>query len=198
MTAKPFSQACENNKDQILQVLKTAFTEPATVWEIGSGTGQHACHFARHLPHLEWQPTDRAEHLPGIALWRDEAGLDNLRPALTLDVTDAIWPCNGIDALFSANTLHIMGHAEVEVLFQRLRIHLSPVATACFYGPFNYQGRYTSDSNARFDEWLKQRDPRSGIKDYEWIADLAASAGLTAVADVEMPANNRTLVFRTG
>ncbi|WGS87720.1 DUF938 domain-containing protein [Methylomonas sp. UP202] len=198
MTAKPFSQACENNKDPILQVLKTAFTEPATVWEIGSGTGQHACHFARHLPHLEWQPTDRAEHLPGIALWRDEAGLDNLRPALALDVTDAIWPCNGIDALFSANTLHIMGHAEVEVLFQRLRIHLSPVATACFYGPFNYQGRYTSDSNARFDEWLKQRDPRSGIKDYEWIADLAASAGLTAVADVEMPANNRTLVFRTG
>ncbi|OAI15658.1 MULTISPECIES: DUF938 domain-containing protein [Methylomonas] len=198
MTAKPFSQACENNKDSILQVLKTAFTEPATVWEIGSGTGQHACHFARHLPHLEWQPTDRAEHLPGIALWRDEAGLDNLRPALALDVTDAIWPCNGIDALFSANTLHIMGHAEVEVLFQKLRIHLSPVATACFYGPFNYQGRYTSDSNARFDEWLKQRDPRSGIKDYEWIADLAAAAGLTVTDDVEMPANNRTLVFRTG
>ncbi|WP_427551553.1 DUF938 domain-containing protein [Methylomonas sp. MS20] len=198
MTAKPFSQAFENNKDPILQVLKTAFTEPATVWEIGSGTGQHACHFARHLPHLEWQPTDRAEHLPGIALWCDEAGLDNLRPALALDVTDAIWPCNGIDALFSANTLHIMGHAEVEILFEKLRTYLSPVATACFYGPFNYQGRYTSDSNARFDEWLKQRDPRSGIKDYEWIADLAASAGLTAVADVEMPANNRTLVFRTG
>ena len=94
MAHKPFSQACENNKDPILQIISTVFSQPTTVWEIGSGTGQHACYFARHLPHVEWQPTDRSENIPGICLWQEEAQLANLKPPLTLDVTDAVWPYN--------------------------------------------------------------------------------------------------------
>ena len=105
----------KNNKDPFLQIISTVFCHPTTVWEIGSGTGQHACYFARYLPHVEWQPTDRAENITGIGLWQEEAQLPNLKPALTLDVTDTVWPCSTIDALFTANTLHIMSWDEVEI-----------------------------------------------------------------------------------
>lgn len=193
---KPFSEACENNKEPILQIISTVFTQPTTVWEIGSGTGQHACHFAANLPHLKWQPTDRAENIAGIELWRQQVGLSNLKPPLHLDVTDPVWPCTGIEALFTANTLHIMSLAEVRVLFDRLAQYLHAGALLCIYGPFNYHGTYTSASNARFDDWLKSRDPQSGIKDFEAIAELAAAIGLELVADHPMPANNRLLVFQ--
>ena len=196
MTHKPFSQACEHNKDPILQIIRTVFYQPTTVWEIGSGTGQHACYFARHLPHLEWQSTDRPENISGICLWQEEAQLDNLKPVLTLDVTDIVWPCNSIDALFTANTLHIMSRDEVRILFDRLAVHLNPKAVICIYGPFNYNGTYTSDSNARFDQWLKNQNTLSGIKDFEDILFLATSMGLKLVNDFAMPANNRLLVLQ--
>lgn len=195
MTNKPFSQACENNKDPILQVIRPVFRRTVTVWEIGSGTGQHACYFAGQLPHVNWQPTDRQENIAGIELWRQAAGLANLRPPLILDVTDAAWPCTRIEALFTANTLHIMSWRQVQVFFARLDQYLAPDAPVCIYGPFNYQGRYTSDSNARFDQWLKSRDPLSGIRDFEAVTALAASIGLQLVDDVAMPANNRLLVL---
>ncbi|TPQ28716.1 DUF938 domain-containing protein [Methylomonas koyamae] len=195
-TQKPFSQSCENNKQPILRVIETVFTDPTTVWEIGSGTGQHACYFAEQLPHLAWQPTDRAENLAGIEQWRIAAGLPNLHPPLCLDVEHAPWPCSRIQALFSANTLHIMSQTQVEACFAGLGEYLNAAAPVCFYGPFNYAGSYTSDSNARFDEWLKQRDPLSGIKHFENIVELAAQAGLELRSDCEMPANNRLLVFR--
>ncbi|WP_027147143.1 DUF938 domain-containing protein [Methylobacter marinus] len=195
MTNRPFSQACENNKDPILRVIRPVFSRPLTVWEIGSGTGQHACYFAGQLPHVNWQPTDRQENIAGIELWRQAAGLANLRPPLILDVTDAAWPCTRIEALFTANTLHIMSWRQVQVFFDRLGQYLAPDAPVCIYGPFNYQGRYTSDSNARFDQWLKSRDPLSGIRDFEAVTALAASIGLQLVDDVAMPANNRLLVL---
>lgn len=195
-TQKPFSQACENNKDPILQIIGPVFSRPATVWEIGSGTGQHACHFAGHLPHIEWQPTDRQENIAGIRLWQQDAQLANLKPPLSLDVTDAQWPCPSIDALFTANTLHIMSRNEVAVFFERLAVYLNADASVCIYGPFNYNGAYTSDSNARFDQWLKNRNASSGIKDFEDIALLAASVGLKLVSDFAMPANNRLLVLQ--
>jgi hypothetical protein len=193
---KPFSQACENNKDPILQVIKPVYSQATTVWEIGSGTGQHACHFAEHLPHLAWQPTDRAENLAGIHLWREAAQLSNLLAPLTLDVADPLWPCARIDALFTANTLHIMSSDEVGLLFERLAAYLSENASVCIYGPFNYHGVYSSESNARFDLWLKERDARSGIKDFEAIMALAENIGLALQADNPMPANNRLLVLR--
>lgn len=196
MTNKPFSQACENNKAPILTVIKNVFISPATIWEIGSGTGQHACYFAGQLSHVCWQPTDLAENLPGIDAWRDQAQLDNLNAPLTLDVMDEIWPCKEIDALFTANTLHIMSWQAVESMLVRLKEYLKPSADVCIYGPFNYNGSFTSSSNAQFDEWLKSRDPLSGIRDFEAVVALAVGAELELIADNAMPANNRLLVFR--
>lgn len=193
---KPFSQACENNKDPILQVIHTVFDRPATVWEIGSGTGQHACHFARSLPHIQWQPTDLEERLPGMRLWLEEAQLANIRPPLSLNVADSEWPCRTIEAAFTANTLHIMSWEKVGLFFQGLSTRLIQSAPVCIYGPFNYRGAYTSDSNARFDRWLKENDPASGIRDFEAVARLAWQSGLTLIDDVAMPANNRLLIFR--
>jgi hypothetical protein len=196
MTSKPFSQACENNKAPILAIIQEAFNQPVTVWEIGSGTGQHACFFASELPFLTWQPTDLSENHPGINAWRDEAQLPNLNPPIILDVTSPVWPCDGMDAVFTANTLHIMSWQNVALLFERFQTYLNQLATVCIYGPFNYNGNYTSDSNANFDQWLKNRDPLSGIRDFEAVTALAENAGLRLLKDNAMPANNRLLVFK--
>ncbi len=193
---KPYSQSCENNKAPILAVIREAFSQPVTVWEIGSGTGQHACYFASELSHLIWQATDVAENLPGINAWRDEAQLPNLNKPLALDVTNPVWSCEGMDAVFTANTLHIMGWQSVELMFERFQTYLNPLATACIYGPFNYGGKYTSDSNANFDQWLLNRDPLSGIRDFEAVMALAENVGLRLLKDNPMPANNRLLVLQ--
>lgn len=196
MQDKPFSQACENNKDPILQVLRRLFIGPPMVWEIGSGTGQHACHFAENLSHVRWQPTDRSKNLPGIRQWVQEAGLDNLLPPLALDVNDAEWPCRSIAALYTANTLHILAWQEVQRMFAGLKALLSPEALVCIYGPFKYHGAYTSASNAHFDRWLRSREPLSGIRDFEAVRVLAQASGLQLLEDNVMPANNRLLVFQ--
>jgi hypothetical protein len=197
MLDKPYSQACENNKIPILAIIRKVFVQPIQVWEIGSGTGQHACYFAKELPHIIWQPTDVAENLAGINAWRDEAQLPNLNAPIALNITtDPNWPYDGIDGLFTANTLHIMSWQQVQILFDRLGTYLNALAKACIYGPFNYNGNYTSDSNAQFDGWLKSRDPLSGIRDYEAILELAKYAGLELIKDNTMPANNRLLVFQ--
>lgn len=192
---KPFSQACENNKQAILDVLKAELQDVRSVLEIGSGTGQHASHFAPALPHLTWQPTDRSENLPGIIAWCEQTAAANLATPIALDVCWSKWPLPLPEALFSANTLHIMGWQEVELFFQKLRIE-SGARVLIVYGPFNYEGRYTSDSNARFDLWLEQQNSRSGIRDFESVDALAQKAGYTLSQDYEMPANNRTLVWR--
>ncbi len=196
MLKKTYSQACENNKAPILEIIREVFCQLVTVWEIGSGTGQHACYFASELPYLIWQPTDLAENHPGINAWRDEARLSNLNQPLVLDVTNAVWPCEGMDAVFTANTLHIMSWQNVEILFDRLQTYLNPLAKVCIYGPFNYNGKFTSDSNSNFDLWLKNRDHLSGIRDFEAVVRLAENAGLKLTKDHPMPANNRLLVFR--
>jgi len=193
---KPFAESCEQNKDPILGVLRELLTEPGLVLEIGSGTGQHAVYFAGRLPHLVWQPSDTAENLPGIQQWRQEAGLANVREPLELDVCRRPWPVAGADAVFSANTVHIMSWPQVECFFEGVGTVLGPGGLFCLYGPFNFDGRYTAESNARFDRWLKERDPRMGVRDYEDLAALAAAAGLEAVARYPMPADNFTLVWR--
>jgi len=192
---KPFSQSCDENRDPILKVLAPLLSGATRLLEIGSGTGQHAVYFAGRLPHLTWQTSDLAENLPGVRLWLAEAGLPNLPPPLELDVTRP-WPVAAYDAAFSANTAHIMGEAEVAALFAGLPGVLAPGAPFALYGPFNYGGLYTSDSNARFDQWLKARDPASGIKDRDDLAALGETNGLLLEADHPMPCNNRTLVFR--
>ena len=194
-THKPFAQACEDNKGPILEVLAPLLADALRLLEIGSGTGQHAAHFGGYLPHLIWQTSDVAENLPGVRLWLAEARLPNLPTPIELDVTGD-WPSGNYDAAFSANTVHIMGDAEVTTLFAGLPKVLTPGAPFALYGPFNYGGRYTSDSNARFDQWLKARDPASGIKDRDHLADLGEVHGLPLAEDYPMPCNNRILVFR--
>ena len=193
---KSFSQACENNKQAILQKIQRAFKESTSVWEIGSGTGQHACYFARHLPHLIWQATDREENLAGIDCWVAETMLANLPKSLALNVVDKQWPCQQMEAVFTANTLHIMHWQEVEDFFAGLAKYLTDRAVVCIYGPFNYHGQYTSVSNAQFDQYLKARDLQSGIRDIEAIESLAKIARLVIKDDFAMPANNRLLVLR--
>lgn len=196
MPQKPFSQACENNKTAILQVLKKAFAGANNLLEIGSGTGQHAVYFAEHLPHLQWQPSDQQQYLPGIKLWLQEARLANLNSPLQLNVLDEPWPVSATDAVFTANTLHIMAKHEVERLFEKLADVLLPAGKFCCYGPFNYGGRFTSQSNAHFNDWLLLQNPQSAIRDFEWIASLASAAGLRLLADHAMPANNRLLEWQ--
>ena len=201
-TEKPYSPASERNRDPILQVLRGHFAHAHEVLEIGSGTGQHAVHFAAAMPWLIWQCSDRAENLPGIRMWLDEVALPNTPAPIELDVAHGSWPSVCFDAVFSANTLHIMGWHEVEACFVSLGevLAFAPAAAAPFtlavYGPFNYGGDFTSDSNRAFDASLRARDPRMGIRDFEAVDALARAIGLALVDDVAMPANNRTLVWR--
>jgi SAM-dependent methyltransferase len=196
MTSKPFSDACEENQEPILNIIGGYFRGLGSVLEIGSGTGQHAVYFSAALPHLTWQGSDRAENLPGIEMWRAEAGLANLRPALALDVMSDAWPDERFDAVFSANTAHIMAWPAVQAMFQGVAGVLASGGLFALYGPFNYGGEYSSASNARFDQWLKARDPHSGVKDVDDLTKLGRQVGLELFEDIEMPVNNRILMWR--
>lgn len=190
------SEACERNKDPILQVLAGALASSRRVLEIGSGTGQHAVHFARHLSHLVWQPSDVVENLPGLAERIRVEGTTNLLAPLALDVRAARWPVDSVDAIFSANTLHIMDWESVRHFFRGVGALLSADGVLCVYGPFRYGGRYTTASNAAFDRSLQARDPASGLRDFEAVNELAVEQGLELVADHAMPANNQTLIWK--
>jgi cyclopropane fatty-acyl-phospholipid synthase-like methyltransferase len=192
---KPHSPSCDRNRDPILAVLRDHFMDRRNVLEIGSGTGQHAVFFAAALPHLAWQASDRRENLAGIRMWLDEAALPNTPPPLELDVNGA-WPRQRFDAVFMANTLHIMSWAEVERLFAGLEGVLAADARLVVYGPFNYGGQFTSESNAKFDVWLKERGAHQGIRDFEAVDALARGIGLVLLEDRAMPANNRCLAWQ--
>ena len=191
----PFSAACERNKDPILEVLRLRFADRSQVLEIGSGTGQHAVYFARELGHLTWHPTEQLAYLADLTERIKLEGPRNLRPPTLLDVRQAVWPVLGVDALFTANTLHIMSWPEVMALFNGIGTVLAPGGVLCIYGPFRYAGRYTSDSNREFDQMLQERDPQSGLRDIEAVRPLADQYGLHLDADLDLPANNRLLVF---
>ncbi|GAA0887597.1 DUF938 domain-containing protein [Rhodanobacter soli] len=192
---KPHSPSCERNREPILGVLREYFSDRRQVLEIGSGTGQHAVHFAAALPRLTWQSSDRAENLPGIRAWLDEAAWPNTPAPLEFDV-NGTWPAGPFDAVFSANTLHIMAWPEVQRLFAQLPAVTTDDAVLIIYGPFNDRGRYSSDSNAAFDQWLKARGAHMAIRDAEAVDALADAAGFRLLADIAMPANNRCRVWR--
>ena len=196
MFDKAFSAACENNKGPILKVLRRYLTAPATVLEIGCGTGQHSVHFGAALPQVTWQTSDLPANHAGIRAWLDEAGLPNVLPPLQLDVAGGSWETGPVDAVFSANTAHIMHWPVVVAMLAGVGRLLRDDGLFMLYGPFNYDGRHTSESNARFDLSLRMNDPGMGIRDFEAVRDELARAGLALEADHEMPANNRLLVFR--
>ncbi|MDB6083937.1 MAG: hypothetical protein JWN43_1818 [Gammaproteobacteria bacterium] len=190
----PFSEACERNKEPILEVLRSAFADRSQVLEIGSGTGQHAVHFAARLPHLTWHPTERLGFVPELSARIHAEGGPNLRQPLVLDVRQPVWPLRSVDAMFTANTLHIMSWPEVTAMFQGIAATLTSSGVLCVYGPFRYEGRHVP-SNEQFDRSLRERDPESGVRDIRSIVSLAAGFGIMLAADHDLPANNRLLVF---
>jgi len=193
---KPYSESCDQNREPILAVIGPILTGSSSLLEIGSGTGQHAVYFAGHLPQIRWQTSDRAESLAAIHMWLDDSNPGNVLEPLELDVCQDHWPRQTYDAIFTANTLHIMGDDEMRCFFTGLARVVGPGADILIYGPFNYQGQYTSDSNRQFDQWLKSRDRRSSIKNFEDVCALAEEVGISLVYDYAMPANNRLLHLR--
>ena len=199
MNQYPFSQACENNKAAILEVLSVAFAHCQSVLEIASGTGQHATWFAQHLGHLRWQASELSENLASLKPRVQAYTGDNLFPPIALNVSQRPWlhpPL--VDAVFTANSLHIMPWTAVNALFSELGERAAIGTVLAIYGPFNYKGRYTSQSNARFDLWLKRQSPQSAIRDFERVDELALGAGFVLQEDYTMPANNRLLVWKRG
>ena len=193
---KPFAESCVQNRQPILAVLSQRLGDCRELLEIGSGTGQHAVYFAPELPQLIWHTSDRADQHSGIQAWLNEAGLPNIRSPRRLDVLSDPWPDDRFDAVFSANTAHIMPERAVEAMFRGVGRVLRTGGSFLLYGPFNYDGRFSSPSNAAFDQWLKARDPEMGIRDLAWLNALAEMAGMRLAEDVEMPVNNRTLVWK--
>ena len=192
---KPYSVACDNNRQPILEIIEVLFADCKEILEIGSGTGQHAVYFAEKLSHLIWHSSDLQENHAGIELWLNEAKLPNTPPPLKLDVTRAHWPELKVEAVFCANTIHIIGWDSVKAMIAGAGKLLPDNGLLVLYGPFNYNKAYTSESNARFDIWLKQRDPESGIRNFEDVALLANAADLYLQHDYAMPANNRLLCW---
>jgi len=193
---KPFAESCAQNQQVILEVLKSLFTEPGRVLEIGSGTGQHAVYFSQHLPHLVWQPSDLQSQHAGMKLWFDEVQHERIQPPLEIDVDQGPWPLTDLDYIFTANTLHIISAEQVVNLFEHGAACLRQSGLFVQYGPFNYRGEYTSESNAKFDSWLKQQNPDSCIKHFETLQALAEKNNMSLYRDIEMPANNRILVWQ--
>ena len=196
MSNLPFSEAAENNKEPIARILRDVFRDVRKVLEIGSGTGQHAVYFGKGLPHLIWQTSDIAENLDGIGARLEVEATSNVLPPVALDVAIHPWPVSNVAAVFSANCVHIISWPDVEHMFRGVGECLAEGGLFCLYGPFKYGGDFTMASNARFDTWLKQNDPASGIRDFEAINALAEAQGLRFVEDYAMPANNQLLLWR--
>lgn len=192
---KPYSAACERNSGPILQAITPLLCSSHSLLEIGSGTGQHAVTFARQLPHLQWQTSDRPEYHPGILAWLDEAALPNVLPPLELNIGKSPWPERQFDAVFTANTCHIMAWEEVELMFAGVPSVLNNGGRFFIYGPFNYAGQFTSESNQQFDASLRQQAAHMGIRDIEKIIETANQHGMQLQEDITMPANNRLLVL---
>lgn len=193
MINRPFAESAEQNKYVIFDAIKSYLQ--GEVLEIGSGTGQHAVYFASQMPQISWQTSELAANLSGIEAWIEDSGLANLLAPIELDVQDA-WPVYLYDLVYSANCFHIMGKDAVASCIEGIGACLKPGGVFAVYGPFNYDGAYTSESNARFDQMLRARNPASGIKDFEWVEELANGAQLQLLEDVAMPANNRILIWQ--
>jgi Protein of unknown function (DUF938) len=194
----PQSDACERNKAPILEVLREAFADRTHVLEIGSGTGQHAVHFALAMPWLVWQPSELPDAMPGLRKRIFNEGPSNLRAPVVIDVMQPPWDVRRVDGVFTANTLHIMHWPQVEAFFAGLPAVTMPGAVLGIYGPFRYQGRYTSGSNESFDAMLRARDPDSGLRDFEAVDARARASGFRLSGDHAMPANNQLLVWKSG
>jgi cyclopropane fatty-acyl-phospholipid synthase-like methyltransferase len=193
---KPYSEACLRNQEPIYQILSNWFKKPGTVLEIGCGTGQHAVYMSERLSHLQWQPSDLEEAIEGARLWIEEAGLNNLRSPMMLDLSSDTSDIPRFDYIFTANTVHFVVWKKVENLFNIASRHLNENGLFAIYGPFNFNKAFTSEGNARLDQWLKSFNPQVGIKDLDDIVQLAKTQSFRLEERCDMPANNMMLLFR--
>lgn len=194
---KPHSEACDRNKDPILEVLKDVVTrDDRRLLEIGTGTGQHAVYMAPHFPFMEWYPTDRGDALAGMKLWFNEARVQNIQAPARIEIGKDELPKLKFDLVFTANTFHIMHWKECKSLIKQMGGRLREGARVVIYGPFKYSGAFTSESNQRFDEELKARDPLMGIRSFEDVKNAMEKNGFELIEDLTMPANNQILIFR--
>lgn len=193
----PFSEAADRNKEPILKVLKDVIRKNhVRLLEVGAGTGQHAVFFAPQFPNLLWTATEQGENLKVLNRRLQEANIYNLTSPHKLKVGEDSIPNRTYDVVFTANTFHIMHWKECKTLMKELSGALQEGGLVVIYGPFNYGGKFTSVSNEEFDKYLKSNDPSSGIRSFEDVANAMTKHGFELVKDYEMPANNRTLVFR--
>jgi SAM-dependent methyltransferase len=197
--------AFHRNHGPIWAVLQTFLAgQTGDVLEAGSGTGQHVVHFAKHTPDITWWPSDfNANHLTSIAAWIKHAGFANIRPPLTIDLSDPAW-CPAMQdgsgpgellAVFCANVVHIAPWRVAEGLFVGAARYLRPDGRLFLYGPFKRDGKHTALSNAVFDTSLRERDAEWGVRDIADLETLAANVGLGLVETATMPANNMILAF---
>ncbi len=194
MDQSTFSEACERNKEPILEVLKEHFGSRSSVLEIGSGTGQHAAYFSSYLTWLHWQPTDMLDRISVLRQRCETTGLKNLLSPLALNVFEP-WPDLRFDALFSANTLHIIPVEGAQAIFSGIASRINPGFRVAIYGPFKFGGEYTSNSNEIFDKWLFSRNTLSGIRDFEAVDAAAQENGLSLIENYQMPANNQLVIW---
>ena len=192
---KPFAPSAERNKQAILEALQLELSANDRVFEFGSGTGQHICHFATNLPEVLWQPSDLADKLTGIRQWIAESGCSNILPPLELDLGATQHPEMNVSVCYSANTLHIVNWALVEQLFKYSAMLLGDKGKLCIYGPYAFNGEHISDGNRQFDQQLRAADPRSGIRDTTDLDQLAQLNGYAPARVISMPANNHLLIW---
>jgi SAM-dependent methyltransferase len=197
VSSLPCSEAAERNKAPILDILRRILPGEGVVVEIASGSGQHVAHFAAELPALIWQPSDANSALLNVITARALAtGLKNIRPAVELDVTNSPWPVTDVDALVCINMLHISPWTSTLALFSGANNVLAPAGVLFLYGPYRRDGRHTAPSNAAFDESLRTRNTKWGIRDLEEVSRIAEANGFLLEEIVLMPANNLSVVFR--
>lgn len=192
---KPYADSCDRNRTPILEVIAPLLADKQFVLEIGGGTGQHAIHFAQKMPHLTWQVSDRLQNHAGIQAWLDEANLPNVLGPIELDVLQTDWPNVMVDAVYSANTAHIMHWRDVKGFFAGVGKQLQAGGLFILYGPFSFDGQHTSESNAQFDMRLRQQDPLMGVRDFDELNMLADEAGMAFQRNYPLPANNRILLW---
>lgn len=192
----PVAPACLRNQKPIADVLQQEIAPHSVVLELASGTGQHASYITTALPDIIWQPSDLANTIDGINAWRERSANENFLPPLVLDITQDLWPVKQVDAVFSANLVHYVSWPKVRAMLAGIGRVLTDTGVVLFYGPYNYDGQFTSDGNRDLDSWLRERDPESGIKDFEQVMLAARKEKLRLVKDITMPANNRMLVFK--
>ena len=199
MSDRRYAPATLRNRGPILEVLRRLLPKSGLLLEVASGTGEHVVHFAAALPDWTFQPSDvDPDALASIAAWIQTSELANVRMPLQLDVTSRTWPLVGesVQAIFSANMVHIAPEEATRGLMAGAGRLLDSGGALVVYGPFRVAGAHTAASNEAFDADLRARDPRWGVRDVEWLQELAASSGLALEEQVAMPANNQIVVFR--